>query len=77
LAKRSKYQAELLLRSLPPNAFDVLREVGARLQGMQIFPAGVLPLVGITIENVLAETDTVKGIRAEEKKARPIAVVDE
>jgi len=77
MAKRTKYQAELLLRSLPPNAFDVLREVGARLQTMQTFPPGILQVIGATIATVVDETDNVKATRAEEKRAKPLAVADE
>lgn len=77
MAKRTKYQAELLLRSLPPNAFDVLRELGARLQTMQTFPPGILQTVGLAISEVLDETDTVKTTRAEEKRAKPLAVADD
>lgn len=77
MAKRSKYQAELLLRSLPPNAFDVLRELGARLQTMQTFPPGILQIIGDTVITVLEETDAVKATRAEEKRAKPLATVEE
>lgn len=74
MAKRSKFQAELLLRSRPPSAFDVLREASARLQGMQTFPPGILQAVGLVIGEVLAEADQVKAIREEEAKAQPLQV---
>ena len=76
MAKRTKYQAELLLRSLPPNAFDVLREASTRLKLLQTFPPGILQVIGDTLGAVLDETDAVKAIRAEEKKTKPIAVVE-
>lgn len=74
MAKRSKFQAELLLRSRPPSAFDVLRETSARLQLMQTFPPGILQIVGNVIADVLAEADQVKAIREEEAKAQPLEV---
>jgi hypothetical protein len=76
MAKRSKFQAELLLRSRPPSAFDVLREASTRLQGLQTFPPGILQVVGNVIAEVLAEADQVKAIREEEAKAQPLAVED-
>lgn len=74
MAKRSKFQAELLLRSRPPSAFDVLREASARLQTLQTFPPGILQVVGSVLGEVLAEADQVKAIREEESKTQPLAV---
>jgi hypothetical protein len=74
MAKRSKFQAELLLRSRPPSAFDVLREAAARLQTMQTFPPGILSCIGDVLATVLQEADQVKAIRDEESKAQPLAV---
>jgi len=74
MAKRSKFQAELILRSRPPSAFDVLRETAARLQTYSGFPPGVYQTIGICIAEVLAEADQVKAIREEEAKAQPLAV---
>lgn len=74
MAKRSKFQAELLLRNRPPSAFDVLRESAARLQTMQTFPPGILQVVGATLAEVLAETDQVKAIRELEKQTPTLAV---
>jgi hypothetical protein len=77
MAKRSKYQAELLLRVAPPSAFDVLRETAARLSMLQTFPPGILQAVGEQLQNVLDETDQVKAIKAEEKRQQPLATVEE
>lgn len=74
MAKRSKFQAELLLRSRPPSAFDVLREAAKRLQQSQTFPPGILACVGDVLATTLEEADQVKAIREEEQKAQPLAV---
>jgi len=77
MAKRSKFQAELLLRSLPPNAFDVLRETATRLQQTQGYPPGIYAAIGEILEGVIRETDQVKSIRDEDKRLAKLAIVDE
>ena len=74
MAKRSKFQAGLLLRAQPPNAFDVLRETAERLSMTQSFPPGVIAAVGGILKDVLDETDNVRAIKAEEKKQPVMAV---
>lgn len=70
MAKRTKFQAELILRSRPPSAFDVLREAAERLSNTQTFPPGVVAVVGETIKGVLDEVDGANAQRAADK-AKP------
>lgn len=76
MAKRTKFQAELLLRPQPPNAFDVLRETAARLEQTNCFPPGVIPMVGITLNAVLAEVDEVRAQKAADKEKPKLAVAE-
>src|SRR5690606_38685335 len=76
MAKRTKFQAEMLLRAAPVSAFDVLREVAARLEITQTFPPGILAAVGQTISTVIDEADQVRAIKAEDKRQAALAVVE-
>lgn len=77
MAKRSKFQAELLLRSLPPNAFDVLAETATRLKNTHGYPPGIYAAIGDILGDVLAEVDQVKAQRAEDKRVKTLAIEDD
>lgn len=74
MAKRTKFQAELLLRSRPPSAFDALREASERLKMTQSFPPGVIAAVGEILAGVLDEIGQVRAIKDVEKQAAPLEV---
>lgn len=74
MAKRTKFQAEMLLRAAPVSAFDVLREAASRLKMTQTFPPGVVAVVGDTISQVIDEADQVRAIKADEKSRPQLAV---
>jgi hypothetical protein len=77
VAKRSKFQAELIMRSRPPSAFDVLREAAVRLQRIDAFPPGIIPAVGLILQEVLDEADTARTQReADKAEKEALAVVD-
>lgn len=77
MAKRTKFQAELILRSRPPSAFDVLREASERLERTQSFPPGVIAAVGQILSGVLDEVDGANAQRAEDKRAKEIGLAPE
>ena len=77
MAKRTKFQADLLLRSRPPSAFDVLREAATRLQHTQSFPPGVIAAVGDTLSQVLTEVDGVNAQKAEDRRQEGLALIGE
>ena len=68
MAKRTKFQAEMLLRAAPVSAFDVLREAAARLEITQSFPPGVIAAVGSILRTVIEEADQVRAQKAEDKR---------
>ena len=74
MAKRSKFQADLLLRSRPPSAFDVLRESAGRLQQLQTFPPGILATIGVVFQEVLDEVDHVNAVKADEKTKKDLTI---
>lgn len=77
MAKRSKFQAALLLRAAPPSAFDVLREFSARLQGLDAYPPGLIPAIGNVLSSVIEEVDSVRAEKAFDKEqAKQLAVVE-
>lgn len=78
MGKRSKFQAELLLRPQPPNAFDVLREAARRFQMVQSFPPGVVAAAGEVLANVLDEVDEVRAQKAFDKEqAKKLEIAEE
>lgn len=76
MAKRSKFQAALLLRAQPPNAFDVLHETSERLKMTQTFPPGVVAVIGEILGQVLDEVSQVRAIKADEKAKQPLSTVE-
>jgi hypothetical protein len=75
MAKRTKFQAELILRSRPPSAFDVLREAVTRLQGSDAaYPPGLIPAIGQILAGVLDEVDGANAQRTEDKRLKDIGL---
>jgi hypothetical protein len=78
MAKRTKFQAELILRSRPPSAFDVLREAAIRLQSSDAaYPPGLIPAIGGILAGVLDEVDGANVQRTEDKRLKDIGLETE
>lgn len=65
---RTKFEASLLLRESPADAFDVLTEISNRLQTYQTFPPGLIIAIGECIRDVLLEVENVKAQKVADRK---------